>query len=288
MGVLLVANTSKPHALEAAEYLVREVARHGIDVWALDQDVAAFSDDLGVSGIDVAAGLPPDLDLVVALGGDGTILRAVHTADGAQIPILGVKLGRLGFLSGASREHALEAVLAALSEDARVDVRATVRVRLGLDDGSQRELFGLNEIVIARGASGRVIGFTVAVDGEPVASMRGDGVLVATATGSTGYALSAGGPVVAPGFRGLVVVPIAPHTLNARALVTGEEEVVRLDFSDDQRGEAVAFVDGEPVDLGGAHVLTVEVDSHGPLVHLVRYDEDPFYRSVSNTFFGGA
>ena len=288
MGVLLVANTSKPHALEAAEYLVREVVRHGIDVWALDQDIEAFDEDLGVRGVDARVNLPSNLDLVVALGGDGTILRAVHKVDGAQVPILGIKLGRLGFLSGASREHALEAVLAALSGKARVDVRATVRVRLGLDDDGQRELFGLNEIVVARGASGRVIGFTVAVDGEPVASMRGDGVLVATATGSTGYALSAGGPVVAPGFRGLVVVPIAPHTLNARALVTAEAEVVSLDFSDDQRGDAVAFVDGEPVDLGGARVLTVEADSLGPHVHLVRYDEDPFYRSVSDTFFGGA
>ena len=287
MGVLLVANTLKPHALEAAKYLMRELVWHGIDVWALASDVDAFSADVAVRGFDAAAGLPSDLDLVVALGGDGTILRAVHVVDGAQIPILGIKLGRLGFLSGASREHALEAVLAARAGDARIDVRATVRVRLGLDDRGERELFGLNEIVVARGASGRVIGFTVAVDGEPIASMRGDGVLVATATGSTGYALSAGGPVVAPGFRGLVVVPIAPHTLNARALVTAEDEVVSLDFSDDQRVEAVAFVDGEPIDLDGAHVLTVEADSHGPLVHLVRYDEDPFYRSVSDTFFGG-
>lgn len=286
MGVLLITNTSKPHALEAARSLARALVGRGIAVHALSSDIAEIGlDDL--RSLDPVSAETSRLRLVVALGGDGTILRAVHTPGMVDVPILGVKLGRLGFLSGTSQEAAVAAVLAALDGSARIDERSTVRVRIASEDGSASEMFGLNEVVVARGSSGRVIGFTVSVSGESVATMRGDGVLVATATGSTGYALSAGGPVVAPGFPGLVVVPIAPHTLNARSLVTDVDDAVRIDLGEDQRGDAIVFIDGEPVDLP-SRPIRVDADSSGPRVRLVRHDSDPFYRAVSRTFFGGA
>lgn len=148
-----------------------------------------------------------------------------------------------------------------------------------------REFFALNEATIARGASGRIIDFSLGVSGEHVADMRADGLVVSTATGSTAYALSAGGPLVAPGFTGLVAVPIAPHSLVSRAMLTSPSDVVEMDLTNNEAGrEATLFVDGEPVAFS-APIKRMYVQHGDTPTTLLRYRSENFYKRVSDVFF---
>ena len=150
--------------------------------------------------------------------------------------------------------------------------------------GSQ-QFFGLNELTLARGAQGRVIDCAYTVAGEKVADVKGDGLIVATATGSTAYALSAGGPLVAPGYSGLVVVPIAPHSLHSRALVTRPSDIVEIamDPSSANR-EATMFIDGELIPIDRPIRRVIVQSGEEPTV-LLRYKAESFYGRTSRVFF---
>lgn len=154
-------------------------------------------------------------------------------------------------------------------------------------DGSRagRSFFALNEMAITRGTMGRIIDFTLDISDARIAEMRGDGLVVASATGSTAYALSAGGPLVAPSYMGLVVVPLAPHTIRSRAVLTGENDVVCIDLSDDFASrEATLFVDGELVPFD-APIRRIYV-RRGPVpTVLLRYSNQNFYEHAAETFF---
>ncbi len=223
MRVLLVPNTANPEAVAAAVDLATWLAGRGLEPQLATADAAECGlADLGISPSEIAEPV-----LTVALGGDGTILKAVHLLGEVEVPVLGVKFGRLGFLSGAAPGSMRAAVETALAGEARLERRATLNAEVVMDGRSVGRYRALNEVVVARGASARVVALDVAIDGHRVFATRADGVIVATATGSTAYALSAGGPVVAPEFGGMVVVPVAPHTLQSRALVTGRADIGR-------------------------------------------------------------
>jgi NAD+ kinase len=146
--------------------------------------------------------------------------------------------------------------------------------------------FALNELNIARGSRGRSIDYTYYIDGVRLAELRGDGIVVSTATGSTAYALSAGGPVVAPGYSGLVVVPVAPHTLHSRAIVTSPSDVVEIDLKDsDDNRESVVFIDGELVELPTPIRKVIVRPGDEPTI-LLRYKRGNFYSRTSEVFFG--
>jgi len=247
------------------------------------------SRDAAECGLDGFAVTMSDLgepSLVVALGGDGTILKAVHLVGELSTPLLGVKYGRLGFLSGARAETMRQAVGAALAGDARVERRATLRVEVTMDGRVVGTYRALNETVVARGVSGRVVEFDMAIDGHRVLNTRADALIVATATGSTAYALSAGGPVVAPGFGGMVVLPVAPHTLHTRAIVTDPHDTVEITLPDPSRSDACLIVDGDVRPCRRAiERVTVCRGEHD--VALVKLDGRDFYETVATEFYGG-
>jgi NAD+ kinase len=225
--------------------------------------------------------------LTVALGGDGTILKAVHLLGEVEVPLLGVKFGRLGFLSGASPGSIRQAIETVLAGEARMERRATLSAEVIMEGRNVGRYRALNEVVVSRGASARVVAIDVAVDGHRVISTRADGVVVATATGSTAYALSAGGPVVAPEFGGMVVVPVAPHTLQTRSLVTGNADVVEITLPDPSRADACVVVDGDPMPCRRS-IERVSVSRGDHDVLLVKLDGRDFYQTVAEEFFGGA
>jgi NAD+ kinase len=164
--------------------------------------------------------LPKSVDVVIAFGGDGTLLDAarVVTAACADVPVLGVNLGHLGFLTEVSREELFAALEAWRSGQTRTETRLMLvgRVRSGR---TTTEHLALNDVIVSRGAQSRMIEIDVTVDDQPVCHLKADGVIVASATGSTAYNLSAGGPIVHPEVDALVLTPIAPHTLTQRPLV---------------------------------------------------------------------
>jgi NAD+ kinase len=279
--VLLVPNTANPTAVAAAAELSAWLAGGGYEAVMTQADAEAS----GLPALGVAAselGVP---ELAVALGGDGTILKAFHVIGDAEVPLLGVKFGRLGFLSGAPAEAMREAVETALAGEARIERRATLVAEVLIDGRSAGTYRAMNEVVVSRGASARVIALSFSVDGHRIAELRSDGIVVATATGSTAYALSAGGPLVAPSYGGLVVVPVAPHTLGARALVTGASDVVEIALADPGRSDACVIVDGDVAPCRRTlEKVVVRRSEHD--VALVKLHGRDFYETVAEEFFG--
>lgn len=281
MKVLLVPNYYKKEAVESGLMLELWLSRQGYGVvCAPDQrsKVAAAPD------ID-------ECDLVITLGGDGTLLRAARIVDYREIPILGLSYGHLGFLTAASPEEhdILQVVSDALAGELHVSRRATLAcdvVSVGAD-GSENvaHIFGLNDMALTRGPLSDMVEFDMSVSGHHIDRLRGDGIVVSTATGSTGYALSAGGPIVSPEYTGMVCVPIAPHTIQARAFLTSPSDVVEIAMSHDRPSVPAIAVDGQFVECEGV-VERVTVRRGSGDVLLLDYGPESFYNSISRVFYG--
>lgn len=281
MKVLLVPNYSRADAVQAAATLEVWLAHEGVEVvWAHDmkREPNRVCDPAGAC-------------LVVSLGGDGTLLRAASIVGYREIPILGLSFGHLGFLTGAGSENIVESVSRALAGEMHQSRRATLDVDVTFDCGGglmrDTHHFALNELALTRGALGDMIEFDVSVSGNRIDRLRGDGFVVATATGSTGYALSSGGPIVTPEFNGMVCVPIAPHTILARAFLTSSADIVELELSDERPAESSVFVDGQLITCPeGGQVVACSVRRGPGDVILLDSDAGGFYDSVSRVFYG--
>ena len=303
MHILVVRNNSNAKAIEASLVLSAYLNSQGVAHMVVD------SSDLGGLGRNpqVAEFCAADVDLAVALGGDGTILRTVRQTHGHGIPVLGINFGRLGFLANASDEGVVAVVAAALAGEVAQERRVNLRIDVvcegdadpwddDADTAAENEadqsetgvpdsFFALNEAAVTRGANGHIVDFALDIADAHVADMRGDGLVVATATGSTAYALSAGGPLVAPGYGGLIVVPLAPHTLHARAIVTAESDVVRIELAAAAAAdEASLFVDGELASFDRPIRRVYVRRGDAPTV-LLRYQREGFYEHVARVFF---
>ena len=179
-------------------------------------------------------------DLLMVLGGDGTILSALDYALPNKIPILGINLGRMGFLTEIDPKNLRKDVERVLYGDYSIDTRMTMTLR----GENERNFFALNEIVVSRSTPAvRVLSLEIEVNGILVDRISGDGLIVASATGSTAYSLSAGGPIVGPGLECFVITPICPHTMSARPVVVSSNDEVTIRVLDD-RGGAHAVLDG--------------------------------------------
>ena len=281
MKVFLVPNYYKQEAVESGLALELWLTRQGFEVdWAPDQR----------SGIESTPDLS-DCGLVISLGGDGTLLRAARIVGYSEVPILGLSYGHLGFLTAASPEdrNVLTVVGDALAGELHVSRRAT----LACDIYSVREVgcedvcssFALNDLALTRGPLSDMVEFDITVSGHRIDRLRGDGVVVSTATGSTGYALSAGGPIVSPDYTGMVCVPIAPHTIQARAFLTSPSDVIEIKVSKDRPSVPAIAVDGQFLSFEG-EVERVEVRRGDADILLLDYGPESFYNSVSRVFYG--
>lgn len=281
MKVFLVPNYYKNEAVESGLTLELWLSRQGYEVaWAADQRSKIVS--------------TPDIegsDLVISLGGDGTLLRAARIVGYQEIPILGLSYGHLGFLTAASPDDTdiLSVVSDALAGEMHVSRRATLAIDVfaHADEGEEQTLdtFALNDLALTRGPLSDMVEFTITVSGHRIDRLRGDGVVVSTATGSTGYALSAGGPIVSPDYTGMVCVPIAPHTIQARAFLTSPSDVVEIEMSRDRPSIPAVAVDG--VFVAKDAVVDRVVARRGPGdILLLDYGPESFYTSVSRVFYG--
>ena len=270
------------------------------------------------------AGIRP-FDLAVALGGDGTILRTARVAMLFDAPVLGINFGNLGFLANPSEEGVIPLVAAALAGDVTEDRRACLLVEVecegddvpggahgafgsewddvcgggagargcgGAGDGvgnsagnNGRIFTALNEVTISRGSYPRNLEAHLSISGDDLCTLRGDGLIVATATGSTAYALSAGGPLISPGVEGMVVVPLASHTLQSRAIVTERHDVVEaaFDFAEGYTFTEVQL-DGTALSFSTPIERVVVRCAEKP-VRLLFYKKESFYSRIARTFF---
>ncbi|QOY60079.1 NAD(+)/NADH kinase [Thermophilibacter immobilis] len=281
MKVLIVPNHSRDDAMRSARRLERWLDDQGVEVsWAHDKRL--------YPRLSVDAS---DCDLVVSLGGDGTLLRAARIVGYAGVPIVGISYGHLGFLTSAGPADLIDTVSCALSGELHASRRATLDIECAFDhpDGSThaQHRFALNDFALSRGGLGDMVEFDVSVSGRHIDRLRGDGFVVSTATGSTGYALAAGGPIVTPEFTGMVCVPIAPHTILARAFLTAPSDVVEIEISPERPVMRHFFADGRPInDEEGSCGMRASVRRGPGDVILLDRGQASFYDSVSRVFYG--
>jgi len=275
---LLVVHSGRKANQSVAAGVVRRLAAAGIrlrifaDEWSeLPVDLPAGMEPLPV---DAHPGAADGAEVVLVLGGDGTLLRAAELARPAGAPLLGVNMGRVGFLAEADPESLDEAISAVIEADYHVEERMTVEASVVLNGGPVRSTWALNEACVEKVNRGRILEVVLEVDGRPVTGFGCDGVLCATPTGSTAYAFSAGGPVVWPEVQALLLVPLSAHALFARPLVISPSSEVAIEV--DSRGyPAVLVCDGRrtiPVPPGAR----VELARGEAPVRLVRLREQPF------------
>lgn len=279
MKVLIVPNYARPLAMEGARQLTDWLEGEGYDVvWAHDKKLYP-NRTVDVTGV----------GLVVSLGGDGTLLRAARIVEYAEIPMLGISYGHLGFLTSGGPENLIETVSDALAGELHTSHRATLDVAVEFEkpDGSlvTERTFALNDLSLTHGVRGDMIVFDVSVSGHHVDRLHGDGFVVSTATGSTGYALAAGGPIVTPEFSGMVCVPVACHTITARAFLTSPSDVVEIEISLERKVERLFFADGQPLGEGLKGLRATVRRGPGDIILLDRSARS-FYESVSRVFYG--
>jgi NAD+ kinase len=274
--ILLLAHTGREGTIAVAGQVIEALRKQDLVVRLLAEEAA----DLQVEpadGIELVAedGAVTGCELVVVLGGDGTILRAAELTRGTSTPLLGVNLGHVGFLAEAESED-IDATI-----DAIVARRYTSEDRLTIDvavyQGKERvaSTWALNEASVEKAARQRMLEVVVEVDGRPLSRWGCDGVVCATPTGSTAYNFSAGGPVVWPTVDALLMVPISAHALFARPMVVGPDSVLAVEVLAQTQGAGVLWCDGRrTVDLPpGARI---EVRRGSTPVHLVRLHQAPF------------
>jgi len=221
-------------------------------------------------------------DLVIAIGGDGTMLHAARNVAGRDVPLVGINRGRLGFLTDVSPEQLRDALDAILEGNYLAERRLTLTARVGTRQAGT--LFALNDIVLQKGDTGRLLDFTTEVDDVYVNTHRGDGLIVATPTGSTAYALSCSGPIIQPNVDALVLVPICPHTLSDRPLVLPSSSEIRVTLDNAGGSEAHVVCDGESLArMAAGDVLTVALAKQPvTLLHPREYNYYELLRSKLN------
>jgi len=215
----------------------------GIEVLIPGQ--AALPDSVADVATQSADALPAEVDLIVTVGGDGTMLHAARRAALYGVPLIGVNLGRLGFLTDIPREGMLERLESVLAGQYRAEERLLLEASIVRANGSDTAVLALNDVVLQKGRSGRMQEFITYVDGDYVNKHEGDGLIVSTPTGSTAYALSCGGPIVAPDVDALMIVPICPHTLSDRPLVLKASSTVEIRVAGLHGSVAGVSCDGE-------------------------------------------
>jgi len=235
--VHFVTNGYRPDALAAARSLASWLGKKQIQV-AGDADASRDAEIPFVSNEEFGSA-----DLVIAFGGDGTLIRAAHLCADAGTPILGVYFGRFGFVTQCTRDGLEDCVTEFLAGRAVIDRRMMLGAELIRGGAVLAPLTALNEVVLQRDVTARMMTFQVTVDGHILTSYPADGIIIATPTGSTAYNLSAGGPILDPRLEALVLNAIAPHTLNARTLVLPAESEIRVRV--ESRGDAVLSADGQ-------------------------------------------
>ncbi len=243
-AALLVTHTGRKRAAEHARAVGADLHRAGFEVRVLAEEAEATDLDVAVPvrGSRAAEGV----EIVFVLGGDGTLLRAAELARPWQVPVLGVNLGKVGFLAETELEDLDQAVKDVVARDYTVDERLAIEVSVDCDGRRVAESWALNEITVEKGARERMLELLVDVDGRTLARYGCDGVVCATPTGSTAYALSAGGPVVWPEIEALLLVPISAHALFSRPLLTAPTSTIDITV-DPYTSHAVLCCDGRRV-----------------------------------------
>ncbi|HAF27262.1 MAG TPA: NAD(+) kinase [Lachnospiraceae bacterium] len=237
----LITNESKDKDLKTTAKLEKMLKENGGKVTTLLRK----SGKEGLTDLSV----PEDTDCIIVLGGDGTLLKAsVDTMD-LDIPLLGINLGTMGFMAEVERGEISEAVKALSEGRYSIEERMMLDGELCTDDGEKKEFHALNDIVLTRTGSLKIVSFDIYVNGQLLSTYSADGVIISTPTGSTGYNMSAGGPIVSPRAKLLLLTPICPHAITAKSIVLSDSDEISVEVGlghNGERQEVECNFDGSP------------------------------------------
>jgi NAD+ kinase len=282
----LVVHAGRDASVAAATEAARTLRALDVEVVTANDGVRVYDDPGSLEAI--ATPVAPEafaegIDLAVSFGGDGTFLRAAHLCRDVGVPILGVNLGRLGFLAEVELDDLGPALRAVADRAFEVEDRGTLELVVHAPDGTVVQgSWALNEVSVEKTVRQRLLLMDVHVDGTLFAKVPADALILATSTGSTAYALSAGGPIISPKLDATLVVPVAPHSLFDRTVVTGPDEEIRVGLVGDQAPGLVSCDGREPVTLEPGGWVTAR--GGGRPVRLVRIGPLDFYTLVRRKF----
>ncbi|HET9864627.1 MAG TPA: NAD(+)/NADH kinase [Steroidobacteraceae bacterium] len=280
----LIGRFSDARVAESALTLLPHLRKRGVRALLSDSDPLNASDELAtrVPEHEIAE----RADLVIAIGGDGTLLYAARLVAHKGVPLLGINRGRLGFLTDVLPQDMLASVDAALEGRCERDRRALLEARLIGANGTTARALALNDVVLQKWQTGRMLDFETWIDGAYVNTHGGDGLVVASSTGSTAYALSCGGPIVAPHLDALVVAPICPHTLSDWPIVVSGRSVIAVRLIDRPDTRAQITCDGVPLGelLPGDRLEVHPTERRITLLHPGRFE---YYRLLRSKLHWG-
>jgi NAD+ kinase len=274
--VTRVGLVTKPDATAEAQRVVLKLLdwliAHGLTP-VLEKEVAALVPSASVETA-LKSDLPAQVDLLIVLGGDGTLLSMARAEGDLGVPMLGVNLGGLGFLTATTLDEMVPALEAVLAGGMDVEERMMLAARLLRAGQTVSEHIALNDVVITKSAMSRIIELAVSVDGRHATSYRADGLIVSTPTGSTAYNLSVGGPILFPSLDAVVLTPIAPHTLSNRPIVLPGPQRIDVTLRGDQ--DVMLTMDGQV----GVHLRerdVVQIEKAAARIRLLRFPQKDFF-----------
>lgn len=272
MRLGVIANLEYEGLADILGFLAREASAHGQNL-VYEPELSAHVPQGALLG------RPDQIDALITLGGDGTLLRAARFLGGADVPILGVNVGKLGFLTSCGAEEFPSAYAAFVRGEYEVEGRMMLEAETRAPDGARgMQVRSLNDVVVHKGGYARVLRMRVYANDSLLSAFAADGVVVATPTGSTAYSLSGNGPIVFPTFDALLVTPVAAHSLALRPTILPPDSTLRVEI-EDTPDEVLVTADGQVgITLAAGHTLTVRRSVHG--VRLVRFAGSQFFRRL--------
>ncbi len=285
--VLILAHTGREDSMVAALQVCEQLRAAGVRAVMTAEDLADMTTHFGplnVPAQELDDGVTlAELELVMVLGGDGTILRAAELVRGLEVPLLGVNLGHVGFLAESERADLAQSVEWVVQRDYTVEERMTIDVTLWVAGAKAAHTWALNEVSVEKSDRERMLEVVTEVDGRPLTAFGCDGVVMATPTGSTAYAFSAGGPIVWPDVDAMLMVPISAHALFARPLVVSPQSMLAVEVLDRTGAHGVMWCDGRrswPLPPGSR----IEVTRSATPVRLARTRQVPFSARLVRKF----
>lgn len=273
----LVLNTEKDNSLAVSKELIELIKEKDLD-YLLEKE-GAKELDLNHKRASYDT-LRQKADLIIVFGGDGTFLHTSLNFIGTGIPLMGINLGRIGFLTEIETNELGEALDHIIAGDYRVEDRNTLAVSLKNKEGVYEKKYAVNDVVINRAADGEMLKVDMHINKEFVNSYRGDGIIVSTPTGSTAYSFSAGGPIINPQVKALLITPLCPHAVHVKPMVISDDEVIEIDV-EGQKDKVYLTTDGrDSIKIKREDI--VKIESSDREISLIKFPDRTFYTILRN------
>lgn len=278
MNIAIVSNTTKPSAVEYTKKVVEKVLSLNA-VPVMRKADAGYVNNENILLVSTYQELAKKGDVIVTIGGDGTIIHAAKHAAAANKPLLGINFGRVGFVATMEPDD-IDKLENLITGSYITEKRMLLNVEVNKED-EEIKMLAVNDVVVSRGSLSRMIDLFVSVNSEKICDYRSDGILLATPTGSTAYSLSAGGPVIQPDLSCILLTPICPHTLFSRSLVFGDKDEISVEVAHEDNDTAYLTVDGQhSIKLTGGDKIVVS--KHENPLMLIAMEKRNFYTVLND------